>query len=160
MSRETRLDRTDCEILAELQKNARLSNKELAARIGLAPSSCLQRVRALAADGVLRGYHAVVDPAALGIGLEAMVAVRIAKHARELVETFRRHVTDLPEVVATYHVGGGNDFVLHVAVRDASHLRTLVLDSISSRAEVVHIETSLVFEHEYRWALPNYADPR
>ena len=74
MEQKPRLDRTDCEILAELQKNARLSNKELAARIGLAPSSCLERVRRLASAGVLRGYHAQVDPGALGIGLEAMVA--------------------------------------------------------------------------------------
>ena len=157
MTREKPLDRTDAEILAELQKNARLSNKELAARIGLAPSSCLERVRSLAADGVLRGYHADVDPAALGIGLEAMVAIRIAKHSREMIEDFRNHVATLEETVAAYHVGGANDFLVHVAVRDADHLRTLVLESFSTRPEVVHIETSLVFEHEYRWKLPNYA---
>jgi len=157
MEPKTKLDRTDCEILAELQKNARLSNKELAARIGLAPSSCLERVRRLSASGVLRGYHAQVDPAALGIGLEAMVAIRIAKHSRELIDDFQHHVSGIAEVIATYHVGGANDFLIHVAVRDAGHLRTLVLDSLSTRPEVVHIETSLVFEHEYRWELPNYA---
>ncbi|NIM61055.1 MAG: winged helix-turn-helix transcriptional regulator [Acidobacteria bacterium] len=157
MPAKTKLDRTDCEILAELQKNARVSNKELAARIGLAPSTSFERVRGLVSDGVLRGYHAEVDPAALGIGLEAMVAIRIAKHSRELIEEFRRHVAVLPEVVANYHVGGANDFLVHVAVRDAEHLRTVVLESFSTRPEVVHIETSLVFEHEYRWELPNYA---
>jgi DNA-binding Lrp family transcriptional regulator len=159
MSQKTKLDRTDSEILAALQKNARLSNKELAAQIGLAPSSCLERVRGLVDAGVLRGYHAEVDPAALGIGLEAMVGIRIAKHSRELIEQFRRHVATLPEVVANYHVTGGNDFLVHVAVCDTEHLRTLVLDAFSSRPEVVNIETSIVFEHEYRWALPNYAGP-
>ncbi len=108
---------------------------------------------------MLRGYHAEVDPAALGIGLEAMVAIRISKHSRELIENFRRHVNVLPEVVASYQVGGANDFLVHVAVRDAGHLRSVVLESFSARPEVVHIETSLVFEHEYRWELPNYACP-
>ena len=148
MEQKTKLDRTDCEILAELQKNARLSNKELSARIGLAPSSCLERVRRLSASGVLRGYHAQVDPTALGIGLEAMVAIRIAKHSRELIDEFQQHVSGIAEVIATYHVGGANDFLVHVAVRDAGHLRSLVLDAFSTRPEVVHIETSLVFEHE------------
>ena len=157
MGQKTKLDRTDCEILAELQRNARLSNKELAAKIRLAPSSCLERVRRLVAAGILRGYHAQVDPGALGIGLEAMVAIRIAKHSRELIDDFQRHVSSIDEVVATYHVGGANDFLIHVAVRDAGHLRTVVLESFSTRPEVVHIETSLVFEHEYRWELPNYA---
>ena len=133
MPEKPKLDRTDCEILTELQKNARLSNKELAGRIGLAPSTSLERVRGLVADGVLRGYHAEVDPGALGIGLEAMVAIRIAKHSRELIEEFRRHVALLPEVVANYHVGGANDFLVHVAVRDADHLRTVVLESIPGR---------------------------
>ncbi len=159
MPEKAKLDRTDCRILSELQKNARLSNKDLAGRIGLAPSSSLERVRGLAAGGVLRGYHAEVDPAALGIGLEAMVAIRISKHSRELIENFRRHVNVLPEVVASYQVGGANDFLVHVAVRDAGHLRSVVLESFSARPEVVHIETSLVFEHEYRWELPNYACP-
>ena len=76
-----------------------------------------------------------------------------------MIEDFRRHVTLLPEVVANYHVGGANDFLVHVAVRDAEHLRTVVLEYFSTRPEVVHIETSLVFEHEYRWELPNYACP-
>ena len=93
------LDRTDFEILAHLQKNARLSNKELAARVGLAPSSCLERVRRLVERRVLRGFHADVDPAALGIEIEAMIAVRLVRHSRKDVDQFRAHVMGLPEVV-------------------------------------------------------------
>ena len=77
------LDRIDCTILEALQNDARLSNKELAARVGLAPSSCLERVRRLREDGILRSAHFVVDPHALGIGLQAMIAIRLHKHDRE-----------------------------------------------------------------------------
>lgn len=159
MSTKSILDRTDCGILAELQKNARLSNKELAAKVGLAPSSCLERVRRLTSSGVLRGFHAQVDPASLGIGLEALVGIRIAKHSRELIDDFHRYALTLPEVVASFHTGGGNDFLLHIATRDAGHLRGLVLDAFATRPEVEHIETSLVFAHEYQWEWPNFAGP-
>ena len=93
----TALDRIDFDILAELQNNARISNKELAGRVGLAPSSCLQRVRRLGQAGVVRGYHADIDPAALGIGLEAMVSVRLQQHSLDLVEAFQEHLLSLPE---------------------------------------------------------------
>ena len=150
------LDRIDSAILAELQNNARLSNKELAARVGLAPSSCLERVRRLEASGALRGYHAEVDPAALGIGLEALISVRLHQHSRDLVEAFRADILDDPEVVEVYHLAGATDFLVHVMVRDPAHLRNLAMDRISSRAEVAHLETALVFEHLKGKVLPDF----
>ena len=83
MSIKTRLDRTFERIIALLQKNARLSNKELAAHVGLAPSSCLERVRSLQEAGVFKGFHADVDPKALGIDLQAMIAIRLSGHSRD-----------------------------------------------------------------------------
>jgi len=150
------VDRTDAGILAELQNNARLSNKELAGRVGLAPSSCLERVRRLQGSGVLRGFHARVDPAALGIGLQALIAVRLTQHSRDLVRKFREHIAPLPEIVAVFHVGGENDFLLQVAVRDVEHLRNFALDALTGLKEVAHLETTLVFEHEPRRVLPDY----
>lgn len=129
-----------------LQQNARLSNKELAARVGLAESSTLTRVRRLEARGVLRGYHAEVAPAALGIALQALIAVRLTRHAREIVEKFRQHCRTLPAVIMAYNIGGTDDFLVHVGVRDAEALRELILTSISTRPEVAHIETHLVFD--------------
>ena len=76
------LDRIDYEIVRRLRNNARLSNKELAAEVGLAPSSCLVRVRGLERDGVLRGYHADVDPGSLGVRLQAMISIRLQRHSR------------------------------------------------------------------------------
>ena len=150
-------DRIDDGILRALQNNARMSNKELAAEVGLAPSSCLERVRRLQSQGVLQGYRARVNSGSLGIGLEAFVSVRLAKHSRELVDSFREHVTTLEETVAIYHVAGEDDFLVHVAVRDAEHLRDLALDAFTTRAEVSRLNTSLIYEHVRQPVLPNYA---
>jgi DNA-binding Lrp family transcriptional regulator len=151
------LDRIDFAILATLQQDARLSNKELAARVNLAQSSCLVRARRLRESGVLGSYHAEVDPRALGIGLQAMVAVRLRRHSRGLVEAFRAHARTLPEVLSVYHVAGETDFLVHVAVRDADHLRDLAMDAFTTRPEVARIQTSLIYERIRRWPLPIYA---
>ena len=153
---ETRFDRIDDAILRALQNNARLTNKELASRVGLAPSSCLERVRRLQQRGVLTGYRALVDPKALGVGLQAFVAVRLSQHSREVVETFRAHMLSLEEVVSVYHTGGENDFLVHVAVRDADHLRDLALDAFTTRQEVARLNTALVYEQVQPGVLPNY----
>lgn len=150
------MDRIDREILALLQKNARLSNKELAARVGLAPSSCLARVHRLTRDKVLRGFHAFVDPGALGIGIQALIAVKLKQHSREKVRAFLRHLQALPEVVALYHVTGAVDFQVHVAVRDTDHLRDLALDAFTVRPEVESIQTSLLFETKWKDLWPDY----
>jgi len=142
-----RLDRIDRAILSELSKNARLSNKELAARVDLAESSCLERVRRLSATNVLRGFHAEVDRAAIGLGLQAMIAIRLRQHSLDLVRRFQEHLHGLTEVVAVYHVGGADDFLVHVAVRDTLHLKELALESFAVRPEVAHMEIVLVFEH-------------
>ena len=154
MKIEDHLDRIDFAILAILQKNARVANNRLAESVGVAPSTCLERVRRLARLGILRGHHADVDPGALGIGLEAMIAVRLRQHSRDVVDSFRNHVVELPEVRSVFHVTGGDDFLVHVAVRDSDHLRDLALDSFTTRSEVDHIQTRLIFEYTPTWRLP------
>ena len=150
------LDRIDCSILRELRNNARLSNKELADRIGLAASSTLVRVRSLQSAGVLRGYHADIEPKCLGVGLQAMISIRLRRHSANAVTAFRQHALTLPEVVQLYHVAGANDFLIHVWVRDTEHLRELAMTSFTSRNEVGHIETGLIFEHTQSVELPDY----
>ena len=148
------LNRIDFAILAALQNDARLSNKELAAHVGLAPSSCLERVRRLRASGVLTGFRALVEPRALGIAIQALVFVRLARHARRQVKAFRQHALSLPETVGLYHVAGQHDFIVHVGVRDSNHLRDLAMDAFTSRPEVARIETHLIFEHAPKVQLP------
>lgn len=141
------IDRIDREILAHLQHDARISNKELAAKVGLAPSSCLARVRRLERSGALLGYHAEVDPRVHGVTLEALVAVRLERHARAAISGFEKHAVTLPEVRGVYHLTGVNDYLVHVAVRDSDHLREFILSAFSTRTEVAHLETSLIFSH-------------
>ncbi|MCR9245081.1 MAG: Lrp/AsnC family transcriptional regulator [bacterium] len=155
---ERTLDRTDFGIIAALQNDARLSNKELANRVHLAPSSCLERVRRLREAGVLTGFHARVEPKALGIGLQAMIAVRLDHHSGDIVTAFQDYMLANPAVIATYYLAGKTDFLLHVAVRDAEQLRSLAVDYITARPEVNHVETSLIFEHRARPDLPRFVD--
>ncbi|MGB0590047.1 MAG: Lrp/AsnC family transcriptional regulator [Myxococcota bacterium] len=153
------LDRIDFEILTILQKDGRTSNKELAAAIGLAPSTCLGRVRRLIDDGVIRGVHAEVSPDALGVGLEAMITVRLSTQTREAFATMTERLESLAEVVAFYDMSGADDFLIHVAVRDTDHLRDVVTDGITCAAEVKHVETSLIFAHQRNPRRPTYAPP-
>ena len=151
------LDRTDRTIVALMQDDARRSNKELAAAVGIAPSTCSERLRRLEDAGVLLGYTADVDPAALGIGMRAFLAIRLRRHSASEVDTFREHVLSMPEVRQVSHVTGGNDFLIHVVVRDAAHLRDLAVTGFTSLPEVAHIETSLVFDHVAKRGLPDLA---
>lgn len=148
------LDRIDLAILRALQENARLSNKELAVQVGVAQSTCLERVRRLQRSGVFKGAHAVVEPKALGVGLEAMISVRLSQHSQQHVESFRSRILALPEVMGFYYMAGATDFLVHVAVRDSDHLRDLALNTFTSHPDVAHIETSLIFEHVSSPVLP------
>ena len=152
------LDRIDIRILSLLQNNARMTNKELAAEVELAPSSCWERVRQLQEDGVLEGFRAIVKPKALGIALQALVAVRLDQHSLSHVAHFRDHVKKSPEVVAIYHVGGVNDFLLHIAAIDSDHLREVILRTFASQPEVAHMETSIIFEYTQSSQLPVYCE--
>ena len=152
MARE-RLDRTDRALIAALQKNARISNKDLAGLVGLAPSTCLERVRALRARGVLRGFHADVDHGALGRSLEAIVAVRVRPHSRVHVDAFWEYALALPEVIEVFHVTGADDFLVHVGVADMDGLRDFVLDRLTVRPEVAHVESHLIYAQSRRPAL-------
>ena len=141
------LDRIDHALIELLQQDARTTNKELAARVGLAESSCLERVRRLVRTGVIRGFHAEVDLRASGVALEALVAVRLARHTRRAFESFRASMLALDQARSVFHVAGANDFLVHVGVADSGALRELILDAFTSRPEVAHVETSLIYEH-------------
>lgn len=152
------LDRTDRAIVAALQNDARLTNKDLAAAVGIAPSTCLERVRALRLRGVLRGFHAHVDRRALGRSLEAIVAVRIRPHSRAYVDAFWTWALELPEVVQVFHVTGADDFLLHIAVADTDALRDFVLDRMTVRPEVAHVESRVVYAQGRRPVLEPLSD--
>jgi DNA-binding Lrp family transcriptional regulator len=140
------LDDIDRHIVRELARDARIANNALADRVGIAPSTCLGRVRSLRERGVIRGYHADVDPAALGRPLQAMIAVRLQSHARSRIRVFVAEVAGLPEVLNVFFLAGKDDFLLHVAAASTSALRDFV-ETLSSNEDVSYTETSLIFEH-------------
>ena len=140
------LDDIDRHIVRELARDARIANNALADRVGIAPSTCLGRVRSLRERGVIRGYHADVDPVALGRPLQAMIAVRLQSHARSRIRGFVAEVAGLPEVHNVFFLAGKDDFLLHVAAASTSSLRDFV-ETLSSNGDVSYTETSLIFEH-------------
>src|SRR5262249_41780498 len=141
------------------QEDARLSNKELAAKVGLAPSSCLMRVRALVRAQVLLGYHADVDCDALGIGAQALIAVRLGPTSRANFRALPAFVRSPPEVLAVFHVSGAADLQLHVAARSIVHLRDLICDKLATRKEVDRCETAMIFGYTKTARLPRYLEP-
>ncbi len=142
------LDRIDHAIIGLLQNNARLSNKEIAGRVGLAPSSALARVARLIDDGVIAGFGARVPPASVGLPLAAIVFLQFQTHDAKRVATFNAELLARPEVVQLFYIGGAQDLVLHVLARDSEHLRSIVAVDIASHPEVRHVETNIVFEHQ------------
>jgi len=140
------LDDIDRHIVYEMARDARIANNALAERVGIAPSTCLGRVRSLRERGVIRGYHADVDPAALGRPLQAMIAVRLQSHARSRIRAFVADVAGLPEVLNVFFLAGKDDFLLHVAAASTAALRDFV-ETLSSNGDVSYTETSLIFEH-------------
>jgi DNA-binding Lrp family transcriptional regulator len=140
------LDAVDRKLVEALARDARLPNTRLAEIAGIAPSTCVARVRALRARGVLHGFHAEVDLAALGRPLQAMIAVRLTVHRREQIEEFTGHVRALPGVLSIFHMTGPVDYLLWVAAADAHDLREFVVEHLASDPAVAHAETSLIYE--------------
>jgi DNA-binding Lrp family transcriptional regulator len=149
------LDRIDAEILRLLQNDARLSNKQIASAVGLAPSSAHDRIKRLWGDGVLTGFHAEVSPQAMGVGLEALLMIELAKHERATVDRFMDEIVEIPEVRSAHLITGRYDLVVHVVARDTRHLKDLALDRFTSRAGVTRIETSIIYEIRTRHEVPN-----
>ncbi|MFF0289955.1 Lrp/AsnC family transcriptional regulator [Streptomyces sp. NPDC005262] len=140
------LDPVDLHILRLLQNDARTTYRELATEVGVAPSTCLDRVTRLRRSGVILGHQLRLDPARLGRGLEALLSVQVRPHRRELIGPFVERIRALPESRALFHLTGPDDYLVHVAVTDTADLQRLVLDEFTSRREVARVETRLIFQ--------------
>lgn len=140
------LDALDRRLLTELVADGRITNSALARRLGVAESTCLQRVRALREAGVIRGVHADVDLAAVGYPIQAVVKVRLGSHNRDHVASFHEVLAQVPGALRILHVGGEDDYLIHVAVASTRELRDLVLEHINVHPVVRHTETQIVFE--------------
>ena len=125
------MDAIDRAIIRHLQADGRLTNVELAERVRLSPSPCLRRVRALERDGVIRGYHADVDPARVGRGFEVTVHVELALKDRATVEAFEAGIAGFPEVVECRRMFGLPDYVVRVAVADGVEYESFYMNRLA-----------------------------
>ena len=141
------LDDVDRRILLALHADARMSNSALAETVGIAASTCHGRVRRLQEIGVIRGFYTDIDPAAVGLSLQAMISVSLQSNARGKIRNFIAHIRTRPQVMDVYFLAGGDDFILHVAARDTDDLRALVVENLNADADVAGTQTSLIFEH-------------
>ncbi|MEB3370848.1 Lrp/AsnC family transcriptional regulator [Saccharopolyspora mangrovi] len=156
------MDELNSAIIEQLQTDARQSNRELARTLGIAPSTCLERVRSLTRRGVIRGYHADIDLAALNRGVQALVAVQVRPLSRAVIDDFKDSVGRMEEVVTVFVLAGGDDFILHVAVQDLDRLHSFVVDRLSKRREIVSFRTSVIYQRAHNTALaplPDTSEP-
>jgi DNA-binding Lrp family transcriptional regulator len=140
------VDQIDRAILQVLAREGRLANNALAQRVGIAPSTCLGRVRALRESGVIRGFYADIAPEALGHPIQAVLAVRLQADARHAISEFAARVATLPHVLNVFFLAGADDFLIHVAAASTQDLRDFVV-TLSRGTEVASTETNLIFEH-------------
>jgi Lrp/AsnC family transcriptional regulator, leucine-responsive regulatory protein len=123
-------DKVDRAIISELKRDGRIANVDLADAVGLSPSACLRRVKALEADGIIAGYRAEVSRAKAGLGLTVFVGLKVDGHSRQTSQQVAAALLDIPAVVACYLVSGSDDFLIEAAVPDLAGYEHLLLDQV------------------------------
>ncbi len=137
---DAELDAVDRQILAELQRDGRMTNVELAKRVGLSAPPCLRRVRRLEEIGVIRGYHADLDPVALGYEITFFALVALESQKEVVLTAFEAMMRDWPEVRECHMIRGGGDFLLRLVARDTAHENALT-SQLTAVAQVARVQT-------------------
>ena len=140
------LDAIDCRIVSALQADGRLSNIDLADRIGLSPSPCLRRVKRLEREGYIEAYRAVLQRDRVGLGFSVFVGVKIDGHANELALGFEKAVVAMPEVVACHMVSGESDYFLEIVVPDLDHYRRFLVDKLLDLPIVREVRSNIAIQ--------------
>lgn len=140
---QTKYDAIDLQIMRELQDNGRMTNVELAERVGLTAPPCLRRVRALEESGVIRSYHADLDPGKLGYSITVFAMVSLRSQAEADLRAFEDYVGTLPEVRECYMLNGEIDFLLKVVARDLQSFQSFLTAHLTSAPNVTSVKTSL-----------------
>ena len=140
------IDHFDRKILTQLQANGRLTNGELADRIGLSPSQCSRRRSALEASGHIRGYHAALDPLKVGIGVTCMIAINLSTHNEDNAEKLKRLLIGLPHVQEAHALTGEMDYAIKVVARDLRELSAFINHTLLRHEAVQNIKTSIVLD--------------
>ena len=149
------LDAPDRRILNEIQRNARISNVELATRVGLSPSPCLARVRALEHAGVIDRYVTLLNPAAIGLNISVFIRVSLDRQVEAALERFDAAVQGFSEVMECYLMSGESDYLLRVVVADIQELQIFITDKLAKTPGVANIQSSFALKQvKYNTALP------
>jgi len=158
------LDELDEKILWELTRDARIPNNALADKLGVSPSTTLNRIRALRESGALQSLHALPDLRAVGLPIQAMISVRLRAQARPSIKSYASQVMRLPCVLNAYFLGGADDFLVHVACTSTEQLRDFVAVHLSMDPSVASTQTNIVFEYlhggHYMDEIGGFADMR
>src|SRR5689334_17128059 len=149
------MDAIDKKILGVLQTNGRISNQDLADRVGLSASPCLRRVKALEARGIVQRYVAILDPGAVAQGLQAVVEVRLDRQTTDSVARFEKEILKFPQVLECYLVAGDWDYVLRVVARDLDEFREFCVNRLARIAGVGNVKSNISMKQvKYSTALP------
>jgi Lrp/AsnC family leucine-responsive transcriptional regulator len=136
----------DRKIVAALQENGRLTNVELADRVGLSPSPCLRRVKRLEDEGYIQAYRALLDRKRVGLGLTVFTAVKIEAHANDQAEAFQKAIAEMPEIVSCHLVAGDIDYLLEVVVPDLDHYRRHLVEKLLNLPIVREVRSNIVLQ--------------
>ncbi|MBL7855228.1 MAG: Lrp/AsnC family transcriptional regulator [Cyclobacteriaceae bacterium] len=141
---KSKLDQIDRKILELLQANSNITNAQLAQEIGLSPAPTLERVKKLEQAGIIRSYHALVDPASVGLGVSTFVTVSLKGHNKENIEKFISAIKKIEEVVECHHVTGQADFILKVVAPDIPAYQTLMLEKVTNIEVVDNLQSTII----------------
>ena len=142
------LDSKDIQILRLLLNNARLSNKEIAAKVEIAQSSAHDRIKKLTQKGYFKGAYGQIDQKKLGLNVEVILAIKLNKQHRSIIADFIEKASQFPGVIQVFHMAGDSDFILHVAVKDSDELRGFILDRLSTLDYIQSTQTTMVLHNE------------
>lgn len=154
MNVNTKLDEVDKKILNILQENGRITNTELASRVGISPPPVLERVKKLEKKGFIKKYVALLDADSIGKGTMALVSVSLDRHLIKSIDQFTRAIEKLPEVMECYHITGEEDYLLKVAIKDIHEYENFVLKKLTKIPAIDKIKTSFVLstvKHETKF---------
>ena len=140
------LDLIDCRIIGALQANGRLTNVELADRVGLSPSPCLRRLKRLEREGFIDAYRAVFDRGRIGLGLNVFIGVKIGDHASEHAEVFEQAIIAMPEIIACHLVAGEVDYLLEVVVPDLEHYQRYLVGKLLNLPIIREVRSSIAIQ--------------
>ena len=142
------LDSKDIQILRLLLNNARLSNKEIAAKVEIAQSSAHDRIKKLTQKGYFKGAYGQIDQKKLGLNVEVILAIKLNKQHRSIIADFIEKASQFPGVIQVFHMAGDSDFILHVAVKDSDELRGFILDRLSTLDYIQSTQSTMVLHNE------------